>query len=87
MMSNGWLRAASFTAAAIFSLVVMLYPYLLVGVVGWRVHTGLPLMMLGGAGLYMHGLGFVPRHWATRFLFHPVTAWLLFLAGIAVLAI
>ena len=86
-MTSFWLRTLSFTAAGTFSLVVLLYPYVLVGVVSWRIHTGLPVMMLGGAGLYMHGLGFVPRHPALRLLFHPACAWLLFVAGAATLAV
>jgi predicted membrane protein len=79
-------RILSLAAAGLFSLVILLDPYLLAGVPSWRLHTGLPVMMLGGAGLFMHGLGFVPRTAAIRLLFHPVTAWLLFIAGAALTA-
>jgi predicted membrane protein len=74
-------RILSFAVAGSFSLVILLYPYLLTGVPPWRVHTGLPIMMLGAAGQFMHGLGFVPRIAAIRIVFHPVMAWLLFVAG------
>ena len=74
-------RILSLVAAGLFSLVILIYPYLLAGVPSWRLHTGLSIAMLGNAGLFMHGLGFVPRIWILRMLFHPVTAWLLFIAG------
>jgi predicted membrane protein len=77
-------RILSLTAAGLFSLTILLDPYLLAGVPSWRVHTGMPIGMLGAAGLFMHGLGFVRRGAAIRTLFHPVTAWLLFVAGGAV---
>jgi predicted membrane protein len=78
---RGLARIASLAAAGLFSLVILLDPYLLAGVPSARVHTGLPVMMLGGAGLFMHGLGFVPRTAAIRAVFHPVTAWMLFISG------
>ncbi len=79
-------RIMSLAVAGLFSLAILLDPYLLAGVPSWRVHAGLPIMMLGGAGLFMHGLGFVPRTEAIRLLFHPLTAWLLFAAGAAITA-
>jgi len=80
--NGGWMtRILSLAVAGLFSLVILVDPYLLAGVPSWRLHTGLPIAMLGGAGLFMHGLGFVPRTWILRILFHPATAWLLFTAG------
>jgi predicted membrane protein len=79
-------RILSFAAAGLFSLVILLDPYLLAGVPSWRLHTGLPVMMVGSAGLFMHGLGFVPRTAAIRTVFHPATAWLLFAVGASVTA-
>ena len=80
---NGrWItRILSLAVAGLFSLVILVDPYLLARVPSWRLHTGLPIAMLGGAGLFMHGLGFVPRTWVLRSLFHPATAWLFFTAG------
>jgi predicted membrane protein len=74
-------RILSLATAGLFSLVILLDPYLLAGVPSWRLHSGLPVTMLGGVGLFMHGLGFVPWTEAIRLLFHPATAWLLFVAG------
>jgi predicted membrane protein len=83
---NRLVRVLSLSAAGLFSLMVLVDPYLLAGVPSWRLHTGLPVMMLGGAGLFMYGLGFVPRTAAIRTVFHPATAWTLFIAGAAVTA-
>ena len=83
---RGLARIVSLAAAGLFSLIILIDPYQLAGVPSWRVHTGLPIMMLGGAGLFMHGLGFGPRTAAIRVVFHPVTAWTLFIAGAAVTA-
>jgi predicted membrane protein len=74
-------RLLSLTAAGLFSLMILLDPYLLAGAPAWRIHTGLSIGMLGVAGLFMHGLHYVPRMTLTRTFFHPVTAWLLFVVG------
>ena len=79
--ARGWGRGLSLATAGGVSLVLLLYPYALRGVPDSRVHAGLPLMMLGAAGLFAHGLGFEPALRATRFLLHPVLSWLLFAAG------
>ena len=63
------------------SLALMVDPYLLSGVSEPRIHSALPLMMFGTVGLFMYGLGFAPKTRAMRLIFHPVAAWLLFLAG------
>ena len=74
-------RILSLAAAGLFSLAILIDPYLLARVPSWRLHTALPLAMLGAAGLFMHGLGFVPRIRILRILFHPAAAWLFFVAG------
>jgi predicted membrane protein len=74
-------RILSLAAAGLFSLVILIDPYLLARAPSWRLHTGLPLAMLGAAGLFMHGLGFVPKATAFRVVFRPVIAWLLFASG------
>lgn len=76
----------SLAAAGSISLLLLVYPYVLNAVPSWRVHTGLPLMMLGAAGLFMHGLGFQVRGKVLRLVFHPAVAWLLFAIGGFVLA-
>ena len=78
---RGSVRAVSLAAAGGVSLVLLVYPYVLSGIPGWRVHAGLPIMMFGAAGLFMYGLGFKPRSRLIRGLFLPPLAWLLFAAG------
>lgn len=80
----GLSRIASLAAAGAVSFALMLDPYVLRGVSDARVHAGLPLMMLGVAGLFVYGLGFAPKTKALRFVFHPAVAWLLYLAGMLV---
>ncbi len=82
---RGWARALSLAVAGLASLVLTLDPYVLTGISDMRVHAGLPLMMLGAAGLFMHGLGFEPETKAIRLVFHPAVAWLLFAAGTCVI--
>ncbi|CAM5767118.1 hypothetical protein LMIY3S_02054 [Labrys miyagiensis] len=86
-LARGWGRALSLAVAGIASLLLMLYPYVLNGVPGWKMHTGLPVMMLGVTGLYMAGLGFSPRSKLLRAIFHPLAAWMLFALGILVMAV
>jgi predicted membrane protein len=78
---RGWIRAVSLAAAGGVSLVLLVYPYVLSSFPGWRVHTGLPIMMFGAAGLFMFGLGFDPKSRLVRGLFYPGLAWLLFGIG------
>ena len=81
-----WGRALSLATASTVSLLLLLYPYVLNGIPGWRVHTGLPIMMLGVAALFMYGLGYHAKSRIVRALFHPAVGWLLFAVGIAVIA-
>ncbi len=79
-------RALSLAVAGGISLVLMLYPYALNGIASARVHTGLPVLMLGVAGLFVSGLGFVPRGRLAGLLFSPLVAWLLVAAGAFVMS-
>jgi predicted membrane protein len=83
--ARGWARALSLMAASLVSLVLLADPYVLSGIPAGRIHIGLPVMMLGVAGLFMHGLGFGPRVKILRLLFHPAMAWLLFASGALVI--
>jgi predicted membrane protein len=84
--ARGWARALSLAVAGLVSLLLLVDPYVLSGIPSARVHAGLPLMMLGIAGLFMDGLGFEPRTRALRLAFHPAAAWLFFAIGAAVIA-
>lgn len=82
---RGWARGWSLASAGSVSLLLLVYPYVLSGIPGWRVHTGLPIMMFGAAGLFMFGLGFSPRSRLVRGLFYPGLAGLLFAVGVLVM--
>jgi predicted membrane protein len=74
-------QALSFALGLAASVFLMLFPFLLHGVPGTRLHTGLPIMMLGVAGTLVYGIGYVPDNRALRFLFSPFCAWALIIAG------
>jgi predicted membrane protein len=78
-------RAMSLAVAGAVSLLLLVDPYVLGGAAEWSVHAGLPLMMLGAAGLFMYGLGFETRNGLLRLVFHPACAWLFFIAGLLVI--
>lgn len=63
----------------------MLFPFLLRGIPPVRLHTALPIMLLGVAAAFVHGIGFVPDNRALRVLFGPVCAWVLLAGGALVL--
>jgi predicted membrane protein len=77
-------RVLSLAVAGFISLLLMIDPYVLRGISDARIHAGLPLVMLGVSGLFMHGLGLYARTKAWRIACHPVTAWLLLTAGVLV---
>ena len=80
-----WSRGLSLAAACGISLTLMLFPFVLRGIPGARLHLGLPILMLGVAGAFVHGIGFTPDNRFLRLLFGPAGAWLLIAAGTLVL--
>ncbi len=77
----GSARPISFIIALVASLALMLFPFLLHGINGARLHTGLPILMLGVAGMFVYGIGYIPDNRLIRILFSPVCAWVLIVAG------
>ncbi len=80
-------RALSLAVAAGISLTLMLFPFVLREVPGARLHLGLPILMLGVAGAFVHGIGFSPDNRFLKVLFGPFGAWTLIAAGAVVLMI
>jgi predicted membrane protein len=76
------MRTASFTAALAASLVLTLFPFLLRHVPETRLHSALPLLLLGVAGAFIYGIGYRPDNRLLRVLFGPVCAWALMIGGI-----
>ena len=75
------IRSASFFTALAASLALMLFPFLLRQVPGTRLHSALPIVLLGVAGAFIHGIGFVPDNKLLRTLFGPACAWALMISG------
>jgi predicted membrane protein len=81
LLRAGPARALSFTAAALFCLVIVLYPQLLVRHGGPPNHGALVLGLIGMAAGFVHGVGFEPRRPLFRILLGPLSAWLLLPLG------
>jgi predicted membrane protein len=79
------IRTASFAAALAASLALMLFPFLLRQVPEIRLHAALPVMLLGVAGAFIHGVGFTPDNRLLRVLFGPACAWALMVGGALVM--
>jgi predicted membrane protein len=75
------IRAASLFVAMTVSLALMVFPFLLRHVPGTRLHSALPIMLLGVAGAFVHGIGFMPDNRVLRVLLGPVCAWMLMVGG------
>jgi predicted membrane protein len=83
----GAMRVASFTAALAATLVLMLFPFILRGVPDAKLHSALPIVMLGIAGGFVYGIGFAPDNALLRMLFGPWCCWTLMVVGAIVLAL
>ena len=81
-----WARTISLVAAGAISLALMLDPYLLRGFSLARIHEGLPFLLLGVAGAFVHGFGYRATSSVTRALAHPMLSWTLLAFGAAWIA-
>ncbi|SEE44669.1 cyd operon YbgE family protein [Pseudomonas coleopterorum] len=84
LRTPGWRWLSSLLAGPI-SLVLLLHPVALLDAQGHYSHGLLSLMMWGIATGYVHGVGFDPRAWAWRLIFHPSLGWVLMALGYWVL--
>ena len=75
------IRAVSFAIALAASVALMLFPFLLRHVEEQRLHSGLPILLLGIAGAFVFGIGYRPDNRPLRVLFGPVFAWALIFGG------
>jgi predicted membrane protein len=74
-------RTVSFLAALAASLALMLFPFLLRAVPQARLHTALPIVLLGVAGAFVYGVGYNPESLLLRILFGPICAWAMIAGG------
>ena len=75
LLDSGPARALSFLAATVFCLALIGFPQLVIAD-GRPPHHGLLLLGLWGmAAGFVHGVGFVPRNVAARWMLGPIAAW------------
>jgi predicted membrane protein len=74
-------QTASFITALAASVALMLFPFLLRHVQETRLHSALPIMLLGVAGSFIHGIGYTPDNRLLRILFGPACAWAMMTSG------
>jgi predicted membrane protein len=79
------LRTASFLTALALGVTLMLFPFVLRYVPTARLHTALPIALLGIAGALVHGIGYRPDSRLLRLLFGPLCAWSMIAGGILLL--
>lgn len=78
-------RVLSLLLAAPLALVLLIHPAAMLDGQGGYSHPQLMLVMWGISVGFVHGVGFVPRHWLWRLLFHPLIGWLLMGLGYLIL--
>jgi predicted membrane protein len=79
------IRAASFVAALAVSLALMLFPFLLRHVPETRLHSALPIILLGVTGSIIHGIGYLPDNRLLKILFGPACSWAMMIGGMFLL--
>lgn len=65
----------SLLSAIVISLVLTLYPQAVIENGDAPNHWALMICMLGVAGGFVHGVGFMPKNKLARLLFAPLVAW------------
>lgn len=70
-------RLLSLALAVTLAVLILIYPRAVAASLDDVRHGLLSLLMWGIAAGFVHGVGFVPRLWLWRLVFHPVLGWLL----------
>lgn len=82
VVHTGAARGFSLASAGLISSVLTVFPGAIIQAGKAPDHGILVLCLLGVAGGFVHGVGFVPRSRLFRVLFHPLLAWLLMFGGL-----
>ena len=61
--------------------VLLVHPAAMLDADGHYSHRAMMFIMIGISGGFVHGVGFIPRHWFWKYLFSPWLAWPLMLWG------
>jgi cyd operon protein YbgE len=70
-------RLLSLGLAVALAALILIYPRAIAASIGEVRHGLLSLLMWGMAAGFVHGVGFVPRLWPWRLVFHPLLGWAL----------
>ncbi len=84
---GAWARTFSLTLSSLLALIVAVFPALLSRQTGIPTLAVLPVLLLGIAGGFVHGVGIRPRGLAGSIIFGPWAAWPLMLASLAFLTL
>ena len=61
--------------------VLLVHPSAMLDANGEYSHSAMMYIMIGISGGFVHGVGFMPRHWFWKCLFSPFLAWPLMIWG------
>ncbi|MFZ2319802.1 MAG: cyd operon YbgE family protein [Pseudomonas sp.] len=84
-LHSGWTRSLSLLLASPLALLLLIHPAAMLDANGHYSHNLLMLVMLGVAGGFVHGVGFIPHTWYWRAGFGPLLAWPLLFLGYGLL--
>ena len=74
-------RAASFITALTTSLALLLFPFVLREVPAERLHSALPILLLGISTAFIYGVGFKPDNRFLSVVFGPIVTWMMIAGG------
>ena len=75
------LTIISFLLAMPLGAMLLLHPALMLDDQGHYSHSAIMLIMIGISGGFIYGVGFIPRFWLWKWLFHPIVSFPLMLWG------
>lgn len=79
--SNPFAIVISCLLAFPLAAVLLVHPAAMLDANGEYSHRAMMFIMIGISGGFIHGVGFIPRHWFWKWLFSPFLAWPLMLWG------
>lgn len=80
-----WARAVSFVVAAAVAIGILGYPQAVAAVPDDLRRSVLIALLVGMAGGFVHGVGYVPVHAIPRIVLGPLVAWPLLTVGLIAL--
>ena len=78
---NTYAMVISCLLAFPLAAVLLLHPAAMLDADGHYSHRSMMFIMIGISGGFVHGVGFIARHWFWKWLFSPLVAWPLMILG------